>query len=190
LVGGPKQLEIATDLVSKYQTLAKLSRAPLTELTGFAGIGEAVATRLKAAMELGRRLLIETPDVRPQITSPADAASLVQHEMGLLEREEVRVILLNTRNRVLDIVTVYKGSLNTSWVRISELFTEAIRQVASAIVLIHNHPSGNSTPSPEDVRLTEMVVEAGKLLDIEIMDHICIGQGQFTSLKERGLGFN
>jgi len=189
LIGGPKQLEVATDLVAKYQTLAKLSKAPLTELKGFAGVGEAVATRLKAAMELGRRLLVETPDIKPQITSPADAANLVLLEMGMLEREEVRIVLLDTRNRVLDIITVYKGSLNTNVVRVSELFTEAIRQVASAIIIIHNHPSGDPTPSPEDVRLTEMVVEAGKMLDIEVMDHLIIGQGRFTSLKERGLGF-
>ena len=189
IIGGSKQLETATWLVAKYKTFAALSRAPLVELQSIPGLGKALAARLKAALELGRRLLIESPDPMPQITSPADAANLVLHEMSVLEKEEVRVALLNTRNRVLDISTVYVGSLNTNFVRVCELFRSAIRQNAAAIIVIHNHPSGDPTPSPEDVRLTEMVVQAGKLLDIDVMDHLIIGQGLFVSLKERGLGF-
>lgn len=153
-------------------------------------MGRTTAARLKAALELGRRLLTESPDERPQIASPADAANLLLAEMSALEKEEVRVILLDTRNRVLDIPTVYVGSLNTTVVRIGELFRAAIRQNAAAIILVHNHPSSDPSPSPEDVRLTEMTVQAGNLMDVELLDHLIIGGGgRFVSLKERGLGF-
>jgi DNA repair protein RadC len=188
-VKGQSVLNLSQALLAKYGSLLGLARASFAELCAEHGLGPAKATQLKAAMELGRRLLIESPDARPQITSPADAANLVQLQMSLLEQEEVRVLILDTRNRVLDNHTVYVGSLNTSVVRVGELFREAIKQNAAAIIVVHNHPSGDPTPSPEDVRLTEMLVEAGKLLDVEVLDHLIIGQGRFVSLKERGLGF-
>jgi DNA repair protein RadC len=109
--------------------------------------------------------------------------------MSALEQEELRVILLDTRNSVMDVVTVYKGSLNSSQVRVGELFKEAIRRNAAAVILIHNHPSGDPTPSPDDVAVTRAIVEVGKLLDIEVLDHLVIGAGRYISLKERGLGF-
>jgi DNA repair protein RadC len=107
-----------------------------------------------------------------------------------LEQEQLRVVLLDTRNRVLAVTTVYVGSLNTSVVRISELFREAIRRNAAAVIIVHNHPSGDPTPSPEDVALTRNVIAAGQLLDIEVLDHLVIGQQRFVSLKERGLAFS
>ena len=109
--------------------------------------------------------------------------------MSALEQEELRVILLDTRNTVMDVVTVYKGSLNSSQVRVGELFKEAIRRNAAAVILIHNHPSGDPEPSPDDVAVTRSIVEAGKLMDIKMLDHIVIGAGRYISLKERGLGF-
>ena len=188
-VKGLSVLDLARALLSKYDGLMGLARASFAELCAEHGLGPAKTTQLKAAIELGRRLLIESPDVRPQITSPADAANLVLLEMGMLEKEEVRVFILDTRNRVLNIPTIYVGSLNTNVVRVGELFRDAIKQNAAAIIVVHNHPSGDPTPSPEDVRLTEMLVQAGKLLDVEVLDHLIIGQGRFVSLKERGLGF-
>jgi len=188
-VKGQSVLNLAQALLARHGGLMGLARASFAELCAEHGVGPAKTTQIKAALELGRRLLIESPDARPQITSPADAANLVQLEMSLLEKEEVRVLVLDTRNRVLDIPTVYVGSLNTSVVRVAELFRDAIKQNAAAIIVVHNHPSGDPTPSPEDVRLTEMLVEAGKLLDVEVLDHLIIGQGRFVSLKERGLGF-
>ncbi len=98
-------------------------------------------------------------------------------------------MLLDTRNRVLDIVPVYRGSVNSSQVRIGELFKAAIRRNAASIVVIHNHPSGDPTPSPDDVAITRGIVQSGKLLDVDVLDHIVIGRGKFVSLKERGLGF-
>jgi DNA repair protein RadC len=188
-VKGQSVLNMAQALLAKYGGLMGLARAGFVELCGEHGIGPAKTTQLKAALEMGRRLLVESPDVRSQITSPADAANLVLLEMSVLEQEEVRVLILDTRNRVLASHSVYVGSLNSSVVRVAELFREAIKQNAAAIIVVHNHPSGDPTPSPEDVRLTEMLVEAGTLLDVEVLDHLIIGQGRFVSLKERGLGF-
>ncbi len=189
-VKGQNVLNLAQSLLAKHGGLLGLARASFADLCAEHGVGPAKVTQLKAAMELGRRLLIESPDARPQITAPADAANLVQLEMSLLEREEVRVLILDTRNRVLSIPTIYVGSLNTNVVRVGELFREAINQNAASIIVVHNHPSGDPTPSPEDVNLTEMLVQAGELLDVEVLDHLIIGQGRFVSLKERGLGFH
>ncbi|OQY21333.1 MAG: hypothetical protein B6I34_07495 [Anaerolineaceae bacterium 4572_32.1] len=188
-ISGQSVLNLSHALLAKYQGLMGLARASFADLCAEHGLGPAKTAQLKSALEIGRRLLIESPNARPQITSPADAANLVLLEMSMLEQEEVRVAILDTRNHVLGIRTIYVGSLNTSVVRVAELFREAIKQNAAAIIVVHNHPSGDPAPSPEDVRLTEMVVQAGKLLDIEVLDHLIIGQGRFVSLKERGLGF-
>jgi DNA repair protein RadC len=109
--------------------------------------------------------------------------------MSALEQEVLRVILLDSRNRVMDVVELYRGSLNSSQVRVGELFRPAIRRNAAALIVVHNHPSGDPTPSPDDVAITRAIVQAGKLLDIEVLDHLVIGRGRFVSLKERGLGF-
>ena len=189
LVGGSRQLEIADELVRRLGTIHDIAKASVVELATVKWLGRSKAARLKAALELGKRLLTESPKDRPQITSPADAANLLMLDMSTLEKEEVRVVILDTRNRVLASPTIYVGSLNTNVVRVAELFRQAIKVNAAAIIVAHNHPSGDPTPSPEDVRLTEMLVEAGKLLDVEVLDHLIIGQGRFVSLKERGLGF-
>jgi DNA repair protein RadC len=152
-------------------------------------MGLAKAVQLKAALELGRRLLLTSPNDRPTVRSPGDAAALIMLDMAALEQEHMRVLLLDTRNRVIAITEVYKGSLNTSMIRVAELFRDAIRQNCAAVILAHNHPSGDPTPSPEDIAVTKQVVEAGKLLDIEVLDHLVIGQQRYVSLKERGLGF-
>jgi DNA repair protein RadC len=110
-------------------------------------------------------------------------------EMALLEQEHLRVMLLDTKNRVLETPTVYIGSLNTSLIRVGELFREAIRANCASLIVLHNHPSGDPTPSPEDVAVTRQIVEAGQLLDVEVLDHLIIGRQRFVSLKERGLGF-
>jgi DNA repair protein RadC len=106
-----------------------------------------------------------------------------------LEQEHLRVLLLDTRNHVLDIVEVYQGSVNTSQIRVGEVFKAAIRRNATAVIVVHNHPSGDPTPSPDDLAVTRALVQAGKLLDLELLDHVIIGQGRSTSMKERGLGF-
>ena len=188
-VSGENAVDVGQRLLTKFGGLSGLHRAPFDELLKQHGVGEAKASQIKAAIELGRRLTVESPEERPSINSPADAAALVQYEMSALDQEHLRVMLLDRRNRVLEIVEVYKGSVNSSQVRVGEVFKEAVRKNASAIIVVHNHPSGDPTPSPDDVAVTRAIVQAGKLLDIDVLDHLVVGQGKWTSLKERGLGF-
>ena len=188
-VPGENAVQVGARLLQSLGGLRGLHQADVAEVEAQHGIGEAKAAAIKAAIELGRRLALEAPEERPEIHSPADAAALVQYEMSALEQEHLRVILLNTRNQVLDIVELYHGSLNASVVRVGEVFKPAVRRNAASIIVVHNHPSGDPTPSPEDVVVTKAIIEAGRLLDIELLDHLVIGQGRYVSLKERGLAF-
>jgi DNA repair protein RadC len=188
-VDGENVLTLSNRLLSRYGGLAGLARAPFSDLQAEHGLGEAKVATLKAAFELGRRLTIASPDERFQVRSPADAANLLMGEMSVLEQEHLRVMLLDTRNRVLAVTTIYVGSLNTSVIRVNELFREAIRRNAAAIIVVHNHPSGDPAPSPEDVSVTRTILAAGKTLDIEVLDHLIIGNQRFVSMKERGLAF-
>jgi DNA repair protein RadC len=188
-VAGENVIEIGQRLLNETGGLGGLHRITFDELCDQHGVGPAKAAQIKAAIELGNRLRLENPDERPSIHSPADAAVLVQYEMSALEQEELRVILLDTRNRVLKIDMVYRGSINQSQVRVGELFKGAIRANAARVIVVHNHPSGDPTPSPDDVTVTRQIIQAGKLLDVEVLDHIVIGQGRHVSLKDRGLGF-
>lgn len=124
------------------------------------------------------------------IRSPKDAAALVQVEMESLPQEELRVLLLTTKNAVIDIVPIYRGTINSSPVRAAEIFRPAIIANAASIVVVHCHPSGDPTPSPEDIKTTSALVQAGQVLDVEVLDHLIIGKGTYMSLKERGLGFS
>lgn len=131
-----------------------------------------------------------TPQTHKQIKSPADAAAILMVEMGHLDQEELRTVLLDTKNHVQEIVTIYRGSVNTVQIRVSEVFKAAIRRNSASILVAHNHPSGDVTPSPEDILLTRSVVSAGELLDVPCVDHLIIGPGRWASLRERGLGFS
>jgi len=188
-VQGESVLHLASRLLARYGGLLGLARANFSELCAERGLGPAKSTQLIAALELGRRLLIASPEERPVVRSPADAASLLMMEMSLLQQEHLRLLLLDTKNRVLGMPTVYIGSLNKSVLRVGEVFREAIRQNCAALIVVHNHPSGDPTPSPEDVAVTERIVNAGKLLDVEVLDHLVIGRQRYVSMKERGLGF-
>jgi len=188
-VQGENAVQVGQRLLQAFGGLAGLQRASFAEVCQQRGMGSAKAAQVKAAIELGNRLRLETPDEKPAIHSPADAAALVQYEMAGLTQEHLWVINLDTRNRLLNIEKVYVGSLNSSMVRVGELFKPAIQRNAASIIVVHNHPSGDPTPSPEDIALTKSIVQAGKLLDIELLDHLVIGQNKFVSMKERGLGF-
>ena len=188
-VRGENAVQVGERLLLCFGGLAGLHRASLQELTNQRGIGAAKAAQLKAAIELGRRLALDAPEERHVINSPEDAANLVRYEMSALEEEHLRVLLLDTRNHVIDKAEVYHGSVNTSQVRIGEVFKAAIRRNAAAVIIVHNHPSGDPTPSPDDLAVTRACIQAGKLLDIEVLDHLVIGQGRYVSMKERGLGF-
>lgn len=143
---------------------------------------------LEATIREATAALYDLKD-KPRIQSPEDAGVLLG-DMAQHEQEHLDVLLLNTRNEVIHRFNIYKGSLNSSSIRITELFREAVKKNAAAIIVAHNHPSGDPTPSPEDVGVTREIVKAGKLLDIDVLDHLIIGHGRFISLKGKGLGFD
>lgn len=187
---GENAVRLGERVLAQNAGLVGLLKMSYADLCNVKGIGPAKAAQLKAAVELGRRIAAASPAERPTIGSPADAAGVLMYEMRALDQEVVKVLVLDTRNRLISIVEVYRGSLNTSMIRVGELFREAIKQNAASIIVAHNHPSGDPSPSPDDVAVTRMMVEAGKLLDIAVHDHIIIGHNRFVSLKERGLGFS
>ena len=188
-VGGESVLDMSRRLLARYGGLAGLARASFAELKAEKGLGKAKTAQLKAALELGRRMLLATPEERLIVRSPADVAQLLIAEMSHLEQEHFQVLYLDTRNHVLGSETVYVGSVNASHIRVGEVFREAVKRNCAAIIVAHNHPSGDPTPSPEDVKVTRQLIEAGGLLDIEVLDHLIIGHYRFVSLRERGLGF-
>ncbi len=187
-VTGENALQVSQRLLRDFQGIFGLHRASFGELSAQRGVGMAKAAQIKAALELGNRMRLES-DEKPTIQSPQDAFALVDYEMSGLEQEELRVLILDTRNHVLEIKSVVRGSLNSAQIRIGELFREAIRLNAAAIIVVHNHPSGDPTPSADDVALTRAIIQAGQLLDIQVLDHIIVGRNRFASLKERGLAF-
>lgn len=189
IILGSDNLEDPAALLADNKRLFGLAQLPWAELVTVKSIGPTRAARIKATFEIGRRLQVAMPEEKAKIKSPADAASLLMQEMMLLEQEHLKVIILDTQNHVLKIHTAYIGSLNTAVVRVGELFREAIRLNAAAIIVAHNHPSSDPSPSAEDIYVTRQIVEAGKLLNIDCLDHVVIGANRWVSLKERGLGF-
>jgi DNA repair protein RadC len=190
-VAGLMVTDLARSLLQDYAGLTGLAAATPQEIALRHGLGPAKAAQLKAALEIGRRLMREELADRPKVSSPDDIARLVQADMAILEQEQLRVLLLDTKNRVMSIRTLYYGSLNQSTVRVAEVFKAAIRENCASIAIVHNHPSGDPTPSPEDVRVTQDLVDAGRLLDVDVVDHVIIGRGRpsWVSLRQRGLGF-
>ncbi len=180
-----KGLELGRKLLTKYGGLGALLQVECRELTHEDGLGEARIALLKAVLELGRRLNSLQPEEKYQIKTPADAANLVMLDMAYLDFEQLRVIVLDTKNRVVDNIPLYRGTVNSSVLRAAEIFRLAIVRNCPAIIVCHNHPSGAPEPSPEDIEVTKQLVEAGKVLDVELLDHLIIGHHQFLSLKER-----
>jgi len=188
-VGGQNALTVATGLLSRFGGLSGLARASISELQAVKGMGTAKSAQVKAALELGRRMLLAAPEDRLVVRSPRDLAQVLMAEMAHLDQEHFRTVFLDTRNRVLGSETIYQGSLNASYIRVAEVFRGAVRRNCASIIVAHNHPSGDPAPSPEDVSVTRQLVAAGRLLDIEVLDHLVVGQQRFVSLRERGLGF-
>lgn len=180
-----KGYELARKLLATYGGLGGLLQAECRELTQEHGLSENRAALLKAVLELGRRLNKPPAEKRYQIVTPADAAILVMPDMAYLDHEQLRVIVLDTKNRVVDNIPLYRGTINSSVLRAAEIFRLAIVRNCPAIIICHSHPSGSPEPSSEDVEVTKQLVEAGKVLDVELLDHLIIGHHQFVSLKER-----
>src|SRR5947209_19680796 len=144
----------------------------------------AMSAKLKAALCLGRRLALVKPDVRYKIGIPADAANLVMLELAYLDSEQMRILVLDAKSQLVEKVSLYQGTANSSVLRAAEVFRPAIIRNCPGLILCHNHPSGDPTPSPEDIKVTRQLVAAGRVLDIELVDHIIIGHQRFVSLKE------
>jgi DNA repair protein RadC len=188
IVGGREQLEQAERLIAKFGTIRQLNQAHPNEIMQVTGAHTAL--RIKAALALGRRLL-QPEEERPAVHSPSDAAQILMPILVHRDQEYMVVMVLDTRNRVIATHEAYHGSLNSASVRVGELFKPAIEQNGAAIIVAHCHPSGDPAPSPEDVAITRSIVQAGKLLDINCLDHMIIGNGgRWVSLKEKGLGFS
>jgi DNA repair protein RadC len=190
-VGRPGEtvVELANRLLVQYGGWPGLMRADFNKLKGEKGLGEVKACELQAALEIGRRLLLAGPGERMQIRNPSDIANWLMLDMAGLEQEHLRVVLLNTKNQMIKMVELYRGSLNKSTVRVAELFKEAVRENAAAIIIAHNHPSGDPEPSTEDIVMTSKAVDAGRLMEVEVLDHLIIGEQRYISMKERRLGF-
>jgi len=180
---------MAEEALVRCDGLSGLAAASSRELEGVPGVGPARAAQLTAAFELGRRAVIDWPAVRWVIRAPRDLATRLTADLGHLQREELRVVLLDTRNGVIGMPTVYRGNVSAALVRIAELFRDAVRLHAARIILVHNHPSGDPTPSPDDLHMTAEAVAAGRLLDIAVLDHLVIGHGAWASLRDRGVAF-
>lgn len=188
LVSGQHDLEVCAQCLRAYHGWVGLLRADIRAVAASIGTPRKAAS-LKAALEIGRRLAIAGYEDRFQVKSPADVAKLFMAEMMALDQEELWVACLDTKNRLVKVAKVYRGSVNTAMIRVGEVFKEALRLNAAAIVVVHNHPSTDPTPSPEDILVTRQIVEAGKLLDCEVLDHLVIASSRYVSLRERGLGF-
>lgn len=187
---GENVVQLSGRLLTKWGGLPGLARIGFPDLCAEHGMGEAKACQVLAALTLGRRLAVSlSAEERPQISSPEQVAALVATEMSLLSQESLRVVLLNTKNHVLGIREVYKGSVNSAQVRPAEVFREAVRENCLSIIAVHNHPSGDPAPSQDDIAVTRDLVEAGNLLAIELLDHLVIGGGRWVSMKQQRLGF-
>lgn len=189
-VKGEGVVSMAQRILARFEGLAGLAKANYTELCSEHGVSEAKACQLLSAIELGRRYSSLQPEERPEVNSPQDIANLLMGEMSFLDQEHLRAVLLNTKNQVLGISQIYIGNVSASMVRPAEIFRPAIRENCPSIIVVHNHPSGDPTPSAEDVVVTRQLVKAGNLLGIDVLDHVVIGNGnRFISLKQKGLGF-
>lgn len=180
---GTSAVQLGQRLLYLCEGLEGLMRVTFTELCQVEGIGPAKAAQIKAALELGDRIARKQPGDRVLITSPQDVADQVHYKMVGLEQEELWILLLDSRNQLIRTDQLYRGSLNSSSVRPAEIYKSGIRHNAASLIIVHNHPSGDPSPSPEDIQLTRMLIEAGKMLELPILDHVIIGARGLTSIK-------
>nr|WP_066365567.1 DNA repair protein RadC [Neobacillus fumarioli] len=179
-------LQLANRLLSHFEGLRQLKNATLEEITEIKGIGSAKAIQILAAVEIGRRIANSTFNDRYVIRSPEDGAKYVMNDMRFLPQEHFVCLYLNTKNQVIHKQAVFIGSLNASIVHPREVYREALKRSAASIIAVHNHPSGDPTPSREDIEVTKRLAECGKIIGIDLLDHLIIGDNKFVSLKEKG----
>jgi DNA repair protein RadC len=190
ILWGAGSADAASDALARHGSIAELGRADVLELTAVPGVGAARAAQLAAAFEIGRRSTLPGHDPRWAVRAPRDVADRLLVEMAGLEREELRVLLLNPKNVVVRASTVYVGNVSAAIVRVAELFRDAVRIHAAGVILVHNHPSGDPEPSTDDVHLTAEAVAAGRLLDVPVLDHIVLAREGYVSLRDRGVSFD
>lgn len=179
-------MALSNRVLMHFEGLNLLKDATIEELTAIKGIGAAKGVLLLSALELGRRMSQHKPNDRYVIRSPEDGADYVMEEMRNLNQEHFVVLFLNTKNQIIHRQTIFIGSLNASIVHPREIYREAVKRSAASIICAHNHPSGDPAPSQEDIHVTRRLVESGKMIGIELLDHLVIGDRKFISLKEKG----
>lgn len=185
--GGRSAVDVGADLLGIADgSVRRLATMPVAAIEGVAGVGPAVAARIAAALELGRRLAREGPEERPRIRGPRDIYDRCAPDMRDLPHEEFRLLMLSTQHAVTREVVVTRGVLDASVVHPREVFRAAVVESAAAIVLVHNHPSGDPSPSPEDRAVTRQLAEAGRIVGIPVVDHVVIGDGNYVSFSEAG----
>ncbi|SDI58318.1 RadC family protein [Natribacillus halophilus] len=180
-------LQLASRVLSEFDGLMMIKDASLEELQAIKGIGQVKAIELRAALEIGKRIHTSQHGERYVIKTPEDVSEYVMEDMRFLNQEHFVAIYLNTKNQVLFKKTLFIGSLNASIVHPREVFKEALRRSAASVVCLHNHPSGDPSPSREDREVTKRLVECGKVLGVEVLDHIIIGDRRYSSLREHGI---
>ncbi|MDZ5712359.1 DNA repair protein RadC [Jeotgalibacillus sp. HH7-29] len=179
-------INLANKLLQEFNGLRSLKEASFDEMTSIKGIGHAKAVQVLAAVEVGRRIANITFEDRFTIRSPEDGATFLMNEMRFLTQEHFVALYLNTKNQIIHQQTIFIGSLNSSIVHPREVFKEAFKRSAASIICAHNHPSGDPSPSKEDIDVTRRLVECGKMIGIEVLDHLIIGEKKYVSLKEKG----
>lgn len=184
-VAGVSAIDLAQQILMELGGFSGIHRADIPGLLGIKGVGEAKAARIKAAVEVGYRLNNEERGAKRVIKTPEDLVDLLGHDLRSRDQEEFWVVWLNTRNVVAGSQQLYKGSQDSTTVRVSEVFKLVVGKNANAVMIAHNHPSGDPSESAEDVSMTRAIIEAGKLLDIRVLDHVIIGQDGFTSIRQK-----
>ncbi|NLX35221.1 MAG: DNA repair protein RadC [Chloroflexi bacterium] len=182
-------IQVAQGLLKRFDGLAGLAQATQDEMAGMPGVGPAKAAQVLAAFELGRRLAMNPDQAKPRISTPENAARILMARIGNPRQEELWVMLLDTKHQVLRLHNVYRGQVDSASVRVCEVFREAVRDNAKAIIVAHNHPSDDVTPSVADIDITRDLRHAGDLLGIDLLDHIIVTRTAYRSLKQNHEGF-
>lgn len=187
---GESVLSLAIRLLSQCSGLRGLLQASVAEICTLKGVNEAKAAQLVAALELGRRAASVAPEERARIRSPEDIYNLIGTELAHLAQEKLCVVLLSTKQEVLRVHHVYQGTVDSASVRIAEVLRPAIKENSPNFIVVHNHPSGDPTPSPADIRITQRLVASAATMDIDLQDHLVVSARGFVSMKQHGLGFD
>ncbi len=187
-VKGESAIDLARRIMDRFGSFRNMNQTDMRDWKAFKGLGPAKLAQIQAALEIGRRFReIETKDSKQKVSSAQDVVNIVMPQMRDLKTEIFKVIFLNSNNKIIEIADVASGTVNHAMPIVREIIHAALQKFAAAIICVHNHPSGNLSPSPEDIKFTQELKNAGKLLEIKMLDHIVIGDGSFYSFAEEGM---